>query len=104
MTKDQELFYRIVAKINYKIAAHEGDANSRLASQSSNILFLPQSVVPILYQQKFKQLINLIEETLDSLPFLMIPVRIKGIYKKTAVKFIILLIELEDYFAELKRS
>jgi len=101
MTKEQEIFYKQVSQINYKISTHEGNANTRLASQCSKILLLPKAVIPEKYQEKFNKLLKLIENTLNPIPGLLIPVKIDSIYNKTAVKYIILLIELEDYFADL---
>jgi len=84
--------------INYCMAINEGDANSRLASQSSKIILLPRAEVPIHFKQSFDELIRLLEDTMNNLssPGLT-PVKIIGIYNKTAVKYIKLLYDIQDY-------
>lgn len=82
------------------MATHEGDANTRLASQTGEILRLVKSDVPKKYKSQFNELIVVLEKTVEKLPGLMIPVRVKGIYNKTAVKYIKLLWEIEDELRE----
>lgn len=84
--------------VNYSMMVHEGNANERLASQSTKILLLPKSEIPEKYSEQFHELIILIEKTMDNLssPGLM-PIRIRGIYNVTAVKYIKLLFEIQDF-------
>jgi len=85
--------------INYRIATHEGTASRRLASQANELLPMPIESVPDKCRKEFAKLKNLIEKTLDDLPKnngLMVPVRLANIHNSTAVKYIKLLIEIED--------
>lgn len=100
MTNSQIRFLGKLGIINYDMATHEGDANTRLASQTSEILRLVKSNVPEKYKTQFNKLIELLEKTVEKLPGLMIPIRVNGIYNKTAVKYIKLLWEIEDELKE----
>jgi hypothetical protein len=85
--------------INYRMAIHEGDANRRLASQAWEISLLPNSLIPSRYRDQFAKLKLLIEQEINELPdSLMVPVRLGNIQRSTAVKYIKLLIEIEDEF------
>ena len=85
--------------INYRIATHEGAASRRLASQTNELLPMPIESVPAECKKEFTKLKKLIEDTLDDLPKtngLMWPVQLANIHNSTAVKYIKLLIEIED--------
>jgi len=84
--------------INYRIATHEGTANRRLASQANELLPMPSKSVPDECKKDFSKLKKLIKTTLDNLPKnnSMTPVRLVNIHNSTAVKYIKLLIEIED--------
>lgn len=85
--------------INYRIATHEGAASRRLASQANELLPMPIESVPDECKKEFAKLKKLIEVTLDDLPKnngLMTPVRLVNIHNSTAVKYIKLLLEIED--------
>ncbi|TSC93965.1 MAG: hypothetical protein CEN91_51 [Candidatus Berkelbacteria bacterium Licking1014_85] len=89
--------YYKLPTINYRIATHEGNAIRRLASQANELLPMPVNLVPEEYKQKFAKLKQLIEEELDNLPDgVMFPVRLSNIRNSTAVKYIKLLLEIED--------
>ena len=82
--------------INYRIATHEGNAIRRLASQANELLPMPVALVPDENKKQFKQLKKLIEDEISNLPKgVMVPVSLGGMWNKTAVKYIILLIEIE---------
>lgn len=85
-----------ISIINYGIATHEGNAVTRLASQSDQIVVIPEIEVPAEYRERFKNLKGLIEDSMSRFPNL--PVRGKlRIQNRTAVKYIILLMSIEDY-------
>tara|TARA_R110000850_G_scaffold18994_1_gene58190 strand:- start:51 stop:362 length:312 start_codon:yes stop_codon:yes gene_type:complete len=88
--------------INYEMATHEGTANQRLASKAGEILRLDKSQVPQRHKADFMNLIDHLEKTVEKLPGLMIPVRVKGIYNSSAVKFIRLLWVIESELLELE--
>lgn len=79
------------------MATHEGDANRRLASEAVKIILLPSDEVPCSYRKEFLKLRKLAEDTVRDLssPGLT-PIRIKGIRNRTAVKYIKLLINIEE--------
>jgi hypothetical protein len=94
----QDYFRAKLFDINYNILIHEGAANNRLASQAIKILLLPMSEVPKKYSKQFLELIKLIENTMVNLPSPgLTPVKITGIYNKTAVNYIKLLYDIQDY-------
>jgi len=82
--------------INYRIATHEGTANRRLASQTHAILPMPVKMVPDDCKKQFKKLKQLIDNELKKLPDGIWPVRLGNMRNSTAVKYIKLLIEIED--------
>lgn len=83
--------------INYRIATHEGYAVRRLASQANELLPMPVELVPDERKTQFVKLKKLIEGELDNLPRgVMVPVRLGNIRNSTAVKYIKLLLEIED--------
>jgi hypothetical protein len=98
----QHYFHGKIAIINYKIATHEGNANQRLASQANKILLLPKSEVPKKFASKYCELLDLIEQTVSNMPGLMIPIRLGRIQNRTAVKYIKLLMEIEELLDELE--
>ncbi|MEW7281316.1 hypothetical protein ABW636_22225 [Aquimarina sp. 2201CG1-2-11] len=98
---EEEFLLNKISRINYKIAVHEGCANERLASQTGLIFTIPTAIIPDPYKIKFNELVRLLENTVKDFPGLMIPVRVKGIYNKTAVKYIILLMEIEEHLNEI---
>lgn len=100
MSKGQTFVLEKISKINYRIATHEGCANERLASQASKLFVIPTELIPPNYREGFSELIERMERTVQDLPGLMVPVRVKGIYNKTAVKYIKLLIEIEDFLTD----
>ena len=80
------------------MAFHEENASRRLASQSTNIYLIPPEDVPILYRKEFIKLRNIVGKTikeLSSSPGLT-PTRLRGIGNTKAVKYIILLRNIED--------
>lgn len=84
-----------LTEINYKMSIHEGTANQRLASKSVEILFL-EGKIPEEYRKQFNKLIIIIKKTLKNIDYPRVPCRLKGIYNKTAVKYIKLLIDIEE--------
>ena len=79
------------------MSLHEGDASRRLASQANDILAqLHLTNVPKPFRGDFKKFISLIDETVYDAEG-RIPLRIKGIYNITAVKYIKLLVEIQEY-------
>jgi hypothetical protein len=91
-------FHSKLFEINYRMAIHEGNANQRLASEAPKILFQlapNKKIVPDQYKNKFTKLIVLVENTLKDSEG-RIPIRIKGIQNRTAVKYIKLLIDIEE--------
>lgn len=82
--------------INYRIATHEGTANRRLASQVQAILPIPVDVVPKDCRKQFAKLKQLIDDEMGKLPDGIWPVRLGNIRNSTAIKYIKLLIEIED--------
>ncbi|PIS42396.1 MAG: hypothetical protein COT24_03790 [Candidatus Kerfeldbacteria bacterium CG08_land_8_20_14_0_20_40_16] len=95
-------FYGKLFDINYRISVHEGNANQRLASEAAKILYQlgpSQEVVPRRYREEFSKLVRLIEATIKSLPQPgLTPTRLKGIKNKTAVKYIKMLIDIQNNF------
>lgn len=87
------------------MATHEGDANRRLASQAAKILLLPSNEVPCSYRKEFLKLRKLAEDTIRDLssPGLT-PTRIRGIRTRTAVKYIKLLIDIEESLRDEQNS
>lgn len=88
--------------INYQIAIHEGNANRRLASQMPQILFqlVPnKNIVPEKYQNQFNKFIELVDSTVEDSDG-RVPVRIKSVQNKTAVKYIKLLIDIQEHFRD----
>jgi hypothetical protein len=84
--------------VNYNMMIHKGNANERLASQANKILLLPISEVPKKYSKQFLELIKLIENTMLNLPSPgLLPIKIRGIYNKTAMNYIKLLYDIQDY-------
>ncbi len=83
--------------INYRMTVHVGDANRRLASESTKIFLLPKSEVPEKYKGEFNKLRHLIEETQKSsyAPGLT-PTKIEGIRNSTASKYIKLLFYIQS--------
>ena len=82
--------------INYRIATHEGDANSRLASQAVRILFLSPDEVPSRYSAEFNKLKDIIEETVKSLPVPgLTPSKLSKIRNDTAARYIKLLLDIQ---------
>ena len=90
-------FFTKLSDINFRIATHEGNANRRLASQAVKILLLPTTEVPDKYKKEFLELRQLVEITIKNLivPGLT-PVKLHGIQNRMAVKFIKLLLLIED--------
>ena len=85
-----------LSEINFRMAIHEGNANQRLASEAPKILHLPVSKVPEPYKKGFDKLIDLVKNTIHSLSSPeLIPIKIRGIQNRTAVKYIKLLIDIE---------
>lgn len=91
-------FLEKISDINLRIAAHEEDANRRLASEAANIFRLPDGVLPPEHEKRLLELKKLIRSTLQSLsaPGLT-PTRLGSIRKSTAAEYIIMLIDFEDY-------
>lgn len=88
--------------INYRIATHEGNANRRLASQATEILFqlAPNNkLVPDPYKIEFSKLITLLNDTLAESEG-RVSVRVKGIQNRTAAKYIKLLIDIREYLED----
>lgn len=93
----KEYFLSKLSDINYKMATHEGNANRRLASQSKNILLLPSNEVSLKHHEKFHELKKLIEETIkNQLEPSLTPTRLLRIQNRTALKYIGLLLDIED--------
>lgn len=91
-------FYSKLFEINYRIATHEGNANQRLASEAIKILvhLAPNhKFIPEQYKDKFDKLLTLVQSTVANTEG-RIPSRIKGIQNRTAVKYIKLLIDIEE--------
>jgi hypothetical protein len=91
-------FYSKLSDINYRIATHEGNANQRFASEATKILvqLAPNySLVSEKYRDEFNKLIIAIKNTLSNSEG-RIPSRIKSIQNRTAVKYIKLLIDIEE--------
>jgi hypothetical protein len=82
------------------MAIHEGDANRRLASQAYEILVQlspNMNDIPMKYRNDFNNLVSCIEKTIKNLPSPgLTPVKMHGIYNATAVRYIKLLIQIED--------
>ena len=79
---------------------HEGDANRRLAYQANDILAqLHIASVPEKYREEFTKFISLIDETVADAGG-RVPKRIMGIKNRTAVKYIKLLTEIQEYLEE----
>ena len=82
------------------MALHQGDANRRLAYQANDILAqLHTTFVPKKYKKEFTKFISLIDATVADAEG-RVPIRIKGIQNRTAVKYIKLLREIEEYLEE----
>ena len=82
------------------MAIHVGDANTRLASQSTKLLILSPMEVPEIFATQFDELISLIEKTVSRLPAGITPKKLGTIQSRTAVKYIKLLMEIEDFLKE----
>ena len=96
-TSQHDYIFTGLTLINRKIAVHEGDANRRLASESTSIVRIDERIIPSQYQKEFEKLIATIKKTLAVSSFSdREPYRIEGIRNATAVKYIKLLWEIED--------
>ena len=97
----KQYFLEKISGINYRMATHEGDANRRLASESRKILLLPVNILPPDYETKLLELKTLITTTIKEMHMEgMTPFKIKHIRNKTAVKYIKMLIEMENQMKE----
>ena len=76
---------------------HEGNANQRLASEAVKIRLLPSNEVPDLFKNEFNRLLTIIDDTINNLsaPGLR-PTRLGSIRNKTAIKYIKLLMDIEE--------
>ncbi len=90
--------------INYNMAIHEGNANRRLASQTAKLLILSRSEVPVIYLDQFDELMTLIDKTVSRVPAGLTPIKLGTIQNRTAVKYIKLLMEIEDFLKERETS
>ncbi len=90
-------FLEKLSEINLRMATHEGDAIRRLANEAVNLILLPTTEVPLTFRQEFNKLKSLAQDTIKNLisPGLT-PTRLCGIQNRTAVKYIKLLIDIED--------
>ncbi len=93
-------FLEKLSDINYRISINEGNASRRLASEAIKIhVQLPvlPNEVPNLYRKEFSKLRKIVGDTIQNLssPGLT-PTRIRGMHNKDAVKYIKLLINIED--------
>ena len=90
-------FISILTLLNHNMAVHEGDANRRLASESTNILRIDQNIIPSQYKKDFEKLREIIKKTLVNITFSdREPYRLDGIRNSTAVKYIKLLWQIQD--------
>ena len=94
-------FLEKLSDINYRMATHEGDAKRRLASEAVKILILLPSEVPCLYREEFSKLRKIVEATIRDLssPGLT-PTGLRGVGNVAAVKYIKLLINIEESFRD----
>ncbi len=94
-------FISILILVNHNMAVHVGDANRRLASESTNILRIDQNIIPLHYKKDFEKLREIIKKTLKGITFSdREPYRLDGIRNSTAVKYIKLLWQIQDTIKE----
>jgi hypothetical protein len=86
-----------LSEINRRMAIHQADAKGRLASECENLLLLGSNGVPERYSKDFNELLSRIKLTIESLPVPgMTPIKIVGTTNRTAIKYIELLINVEE--------
>jgi|SRR3989344_4423701 len=93
----KDYFFSVLTLVNRNIAVHEGDANRRLASESTNIIRIDQNLIPSEFKKDFDKLRETIKKILAGITFSdREPYRLDGIRNTTAVKYIKLLWQIED--------
>ncbi|MBC8525409.1 MAG: hypothetical protein ISS28_06460 [Candidatus Cloacimonetes bacterium] len=93
----KQYFIEKISDINYRISVNEGNANRRLSSEAYKILLLPDRVLPNNLQSKLKVLKTKIRLKIKNTPDGLIPIKIGNIQNRTAVKYIKMLIDFEEY-------
>lgn len=96
MGKVNHYFLSKLSEINYRMAVHEGDANHRLASEAENIVLFPSDDVPDDYRYAYEEMKTVLKATLKDMRFPFVPSKIRGVRNVTVVKYLALLMSIEQ--------
>ena len=92
---DKHYFLGRLSQLNYSVAIHPGDAKSRLGSQAKYVFLIHIDAIPEQYKKDFNVLVKLIKDENQTNPVGM-GIRFHGKRNAAIVKFIILLIDIEN--------
>jgi|SaaInlStandDraft_4_1057021.scaffolds.fasta_scaffold220103_1 hypothetical protein len=86
-----------ISLINYRIATHKGDAIRRLGNQVHILTIIPADLIPKEYRKENQALKKLVDIEMGGLGNNFISTsKVGNIHNSTAIKYIKLLISIED--------
>lgn len=101
MGKMRQYLFEKLSEINYRMTIHEGNANTRLASEAWKIRSLPSSEIPKQFESCYAKLIELIEGEIRVLSNSGLQLsRFTHIQNRTAAKYIKLLFDIESFLRD----
>jgi hypothetical protein len=102
MGNGRTYFISKLSELNSRMIVHEGDARTRLVSEADNIFVLPIGELPEMYKHDYNELLNLIINSYKnkSIQKDFAQKTIKDIRNITAVKYIKLLLDIENRLRE----